>query len=143
MIETPERFQARKSGDPTRGGSAIAKESNSKRRYGTRSLWIAARSCQSGRTFYGRFTNVRFRCSHTPTITMPGTDPYHVLGSQGLSRARRGIKSSLERERYLRKIMKRVEEGHKKYPREAELEQLLEDLKKEYMTIAVNPKSAT
>jgi len=39
--------------------------------------------------------------------------------------------------------MKRVEEGHKKYPREAELEQLLEDLKKEYMTIAVNPKSAT
>jgi hypothetical protein len=72
-----------------------------------------------------------------------GPYPYHVLGSQGLSWARRGIKSSLERERYLRKITKRVEEGHKKYPREADLEQLLEDLKKEYMTIAVNPKSAS
>jgi hypothetical protein len=69
-----------------------------------------------------------------------GPYPYHVLGSQGLSWARRGISSSMERERYLRKIIKRVEEGHKKYSREAELEQLLEDLKKEYMTIAVGPQ---
>lgn len=72
-----------------------------------------------------------------------GPYPYHVLGSQGLSWARRGIRSSLERERYLRKIIKRVEDGCKKYPREAELEQLLEDLRQEYMMIAVDPQRAT
>jgi len=68
-----------------------------------------------------------------------GPYPYHVLGSQGLSWARRGIKSPLERGRYLGKIIKRVEQGRKKYLREAELEKLLEDLQKEYLSIAVNP----
>jgi hypothetical protein len=71
-----------------------------------------------------------------------GPYPYHVLGSQGLSWARRGIKSPMERERYLRKIVKRVEDGHKKYPREADLEKLLEDLKKEYLTTAVDTQHA-
>lgn len=71
-----------------------------------------------------------------------GPYPYHVLGSQGLSWARRAINSSREREHYLRKILKRVEEGCAKYPREAELEQLQEDLRREYMKIAVNPTTA-
>jgi len=66
-----------------------------------------------------------------------GAYPYHVLGSQGLAWARRGIKSSLEKGRFLGRIIKRVEEGRKKYPRELELEKLIEDLKKEYLGIAV------
>jgi hypothetical protein len=70
-----------------------------------------------------------------------GPYPYHVLGSQGLAWARRAIKGSLEKERYLRKIIKRVEDGHKKYPREAELEKLLEDLRNEYMYLAVPQRS--
>ena len=49
----------------------------------------------------------------------------------------------MERERYLRKMVKRVEAGHKKYPREADLEQLLEDLKKEYLTTAVDTQDAS
>jgi Mrp family chromosome partitioning ATPase len=67
-----------------------------------------------------------------------GPYPYHVFGSQGLSWARRGIKSPMDRERYLRKIIRRVEQGQKKYPQEADLQQLLEDLKKEYLTTAVS-----
>jgi hypothetical protein len=66
-----------------------------------------------------------------------GAYPYHVLGSQGLAWARRGITSSLERERYLRKIIKRVEEGQKKFPKEVEIQKLLEDIKKAYLEIAV------
>lgn len=71
-----------------------------------------------------------------------GPYPYHVLGSQGLSWARRGVASPMEKERYLRKLIKRVEEGRKFYPREAELEQLLNDLNKEYLGIAVTPRKA-
>jgi Mrp family chromosome partitioning ATPase len=66
-----------------------------------------------------------------------GAYPYHVLGSQGLAWARRGIKSSLEKGRFLARMIKRVEEGRKRYPRELELEKLIEDLKKEYLGIAV------
>ncbi len=71
-----------------------------------------------------------------------GPYPYHVLGSQGISWARRGIKSALEKERYLRRIVRRVEEGCKKYPREGDLEKLLDDLKKEYMGIATGPRTS-
>jgi hypothetical protein len=63
--------------------------------------------------------------------------PYHVLGSQALAWARCGIASSLEKEPYLRKIIGRVEDGIRKYPRRSELEVLLNDIKKEYMNIAV------
>jgi hypothetical protein len=72
-----------------------------------------------------------------------GPYPYHVLGSQRLAWARRAIKSSFERERYLRKIIKRVEDGHKKYPREAELQKLLEDLRSEYLRIGMAPQRTT
>ncbi len=66
-----------------------------------------------------------------------GAYPYHVLGSQGLAWARRGISSSLEKERFLRKVIKRVQEGRGKFPREVELEKLIEDLNREYLGIAV------
>jgi Mrp family chromosome partitioning ATPase len=69
-----------------------------------------------------------------------GAYPYHVLGSQGLAWARRGLKSPMEKERYLARIIRRVEEGKKRFPREAELVTLAEDLKKEYLGIAVTPR---
>lgn len=63
--------------------------------------------------------------------------PYHVLGSQGLSWARRGMTSSRDKETYLRRLIAKMQEGCKRYPKEAELHQLLADLKKEYLGIAV------
>lgn len=66
--------------------------------------------------------------------------PYHVLGSQGLSWARRGISSPQERGRYLQKIRAKLEEGCAKYPHQEDLSKLLEDIKKEYLQIAVPQK---
>jgi hypothetical protein len=63
--------------------------------------------------------------------------PYHVLGSQGLAWARRGIQSPDERGKYLRTLQRRLEEGSAKYPKEIELKQLLDAVKKEYLSIAV------
>ncbi len=65
-----------------------------------------------------------------------GQYPYHVLGSQGLSWARRGIRDEEERTRYLRKLILRVEEGHKRYPFADELKQLLQDLRHELLSLA-------
>lgn len=66
--------------------------------------------------------------------------PYHLLGSQGLSWARRGIGTPREKEAYLKRLIHRTDEGSKKYPKEEELRQLLTDLKKEYLGIALpNP----
>ncbi len=68
------------------------------------------------------------------------SDPYlyHILGSQGLSWARRGITKVRERGRYLRKLTERIAEGCEKYPREGDLATLHQDLKREYMGLAVS-----
>lgn len=63
--------------------------------------------------------------------------PYHLLGSQGISWARRGIRASREKEAYLKKLIRKVEEGCKRYPKEEDLRQLLVDLNKEYLGIAL------
>jgi hypothetical protein len=63
--------------------------------------------------------------------------PYHVLGSQGLAWARRGLSNSAERERYLKGLQIRIEEGCGKYPRAQDLKQLLGDVTREYLGIAV------
>lgn len=65
------------------------------------------------------------------------TYPYHVLGSQGLSWARRGIAGSIDKERYLGKLIKRVEEGVGRHPHAGDLRQLLEDVRKEYLSLAI------
>lgn len=66
-------------------------------------------------------------------------DPYgyHILGSQGLAWARRGISSSIEKEQFLREIMSHLETGCRHHPRATELRRLLEDIKQEYLKIAV------
>lgn len=63
--------------------------------------------------------------------------PYHVLGSQGLAWSRRAISDSRERGRFLKYLVDSVTKGYKKFPRNRELETLLEELKREYLNIAV------
>ena len=63
--------------------------------------------------------------------------PYHILGSQGLAWSRRGIADAKEKERYLRKLTAMLDEGCKKHPRELDLKTLLQDVRREYLGIAV------
>ena len=63
--------------------------------------------------------------------------PYHVLGSQGLSWSRRGIKSLHRKSSYLHKLLNIVESGIIKHPAEPQLKQLFKDIKREYLEIAV------
>ena len=64
--------------------------------------------------------------------------PYHVLGSQGLAWSRRGITSAVERGRYLAKLLKRTEEGVGRHAHATDLRQLLDDVRKDYLSIAVS-----
>ena len=63
--------------------------------------------------------------------------PYHVLGSQGIAWARRGITSTVEKEHFLRGIIAHLEAGYRNHPRATELKHLLDDLKREHLEIAV------
>ncbi len=65
--------------------------------------------------------------------------PYHVLGSQGLAWARRGIPSRRDRERYIQGLIRRIEEGTENHPKEANLQELLQDLRRELLTMALPP----
>ena len=62
--------------------------------------------------------------------------PYHVMGSQGLAWSRRGL-GPQERNRYLFSLMKMLEEGVQKYPRNRELAKLLNDIQREYLKTAI------
>jgi hypothetical protein len=66
--------------------------------------------------------------------------PYHVLGSQGIAWARRGISSSVERDRFLRSIIFHLEAGCRNHPRAVELKKLLDDVRREQLEIAVPPQ---
>ena len=63
--------------------------------------------------------------------------PYHVLGSQGLAWARRGISRDNEKVIYLRGILAKVRRGTKKFPRSEELKQLEGDVVREIMSLAI------
>jgi len=62
---------------------------------------------------------------------------FHVLGSQGLSWARRGIPSSIEKEQFLREIMLHLQSGCRLHPRAVELKKLMDDVRQEHLSIAV------
>jgi Mrp family chromosome partitioning ATPase len=64
--------------------------------------------------------------------------PYHLLGSQGLGWARRGLPNSTEKEVYLKRLISKLQEGCNKYQKEKDLQQLLSDLKREYLGISVS-----
>jgi hypothetical protein len=63
--------------------------------------------------------------------------PFHVLGAQGLAWSRRGLSDREERARYLRAITSRVEDGRARFPNNRELRKLHEDLRREYLLLAV------
>jgi hypothetical protein len=63
--------------------------------------------------------------------------PYHVLGSQGLAWARRGISNSQQKERFLRGLIAQVEDGCRKHPKASDLQQLLQDLRREQLEVAI------
>ena len=68
-----------------------------------------------------------------------GTDhyPFHVLGSQGLAWARRGIRHEEDRAQYLRILIAAVQRGIRSYPESKELRQLEEDLRREILSLAI------
>ena len=63
--------------------------------------------------------------------------PYHVLGTQGLSWARRGIRNETERAVYLGKLVLFVKEGISKFPYSNELKQIETALREESLKLAV------
>lgn len=64
--------------------------------------------------------------------------PYHVLGSQGLSWARRAPLSREDRAQLLRRLRDTVAEGQRRHRRSQELRSLHNDLQQEYLSLAVN-----
>ncbi|MDE0123861.1 MAG: SIR2 family protein [Bryobacterales bacterium] len=62
--------------------------------------------------------------------------PYHVLGSQGLAWSRRGL-GTQEKGPYLHSLLQMLEDGVRKYPTARDLLQLRDDLKREYLQIAI------
>lgn len=72
------------------------------------------------------------------------TDPYafHVMGSQGLAWSRRAIPSKTAREKYLRQLISHIEEGLKRFVSDKNLCQLLEDIKREHLGLAVQPQKS-
>lgn len=66
--------------------------------------------------------------------------PYHILGSQGLAWVRKGLTAPQEKEKFLKRLMTKIEEGCKRYPWEKNLKQLFEDIKREYLELALPVK---
>ena len=64
--------------------------------------------------------------------------PYHVLGSQMLAWSRRSMRKSQRKSQYLEKVIGIVEAGVRQHPREKQLRKLLEDVRREYLSIAVS-----
>ncbi len=73
------------------------------------------------------------------THSQRGADvyPYHVLGSQGLSWSRRGIRNEEDRARYLRGLIEVVQSGVKKFPEAGALRQLEGDLRREVLSFSI------
>ena len=64
--------------------------------------------------------------------------PFHVLGSQGMAWSRRAFSSSPERAQYLYSLIGILQRGTIKHPRDEGLRQLLTDLKREYLSVAIS-----
>lgn len=65
------------------------------------------------------------------------TYPYHVLGSQGLHWSRRGVMSTDDRKRLLARLLHSVKEGASRHAQARDLQQLKEDVQREYLSMAV------
>lgn len=67
--------------------------------------------------------------------------PFHVLGSQGLAWVRRGLTTFREKERYLHSLVAVVRPGIERHPRNEDLVQLMEAIKREHLEIAIPSQS--
>jgi hypothetical protein len=65
------------------------------------------------------------------------TKPYHIYGSQGLSWARRGLKTFEEKRDYLDKLRRIVSAGTDAHPNEEALRQLRKDIEGEILGLAL------
>ncbi len=63
--------------------------------------------------------------------------PAHVLGSQALAWTRHGYLPKDERERILRKVLYRLEQAVRWHPREKDMQQLHDDVKREYLGLRI------
>lgn len=63
--------------------------------------------------------------------------PYHVLGAQGLTWARRGISSPREKGDFLTRVIEQVQAGANRFPADQHIREILKELKREYLNIAV------
>jgi tetratricopeptide (TPR) repeat protein len=63
--------------------------------------------------------------------------PYHVLGSQGLAWVRRAGLDPTEARDSLQKLLTIAEEGLRRHPRRRDLQQLVEDIRREYLMTTV------
>lgn len=63
--------------------------------------------------------------------------PFHVLGSQGLAWSRVGMSGRTQKEPYLRGLVTQVEKGLNRFPKSLDLKQLRDDLKREYLSLAL------
>lgn len=68
--------------------------------------------------------------------------PFHVLGSQGLAWVHRAHYSSVEKRRFLDRLLNAVERGVELHPRGRDLLQLREDLRKEVLLTVVSEPTA-
>ena len=64
--------------------------------------------------------------------------PYHVLGSQGIAWARRGIASPERRRDFLLTIKDALEDGCRRHPKHQWLQKLYEDVKREWLMTTVD-----
>jgi tetratricopeptide (TPR) repeat protein len=78
-------------------------------------------------------------------ISSGGNDeyPFHVLGAQGLSWARHGRHTKEERRKLLTMLRSEVKRGVEKHPGSRDLQQLLEDLRREELGTVVRKSSSS
>jgi tetratricopeptide (TPR) repeat protein len=64
--------------------------------------------------------------------------PYHVLGSQALAWSRRAMAKGQEKAMYLQKLVAVLSSGVDRHPRDEALANLLSDVQREHLSVAIN-----
>lgn len=105
--------------------------------YGYMLLKKAAQDPESSKAVELANAGIEFLVDQIKERGLQDPYPYHVLGSQGLAWARRGKLSGSERESLLKMLVKTLEDGLAKHPRQKDVKQLRDDLKKEELSVAV------
>jgi hypothetical protein len=64
--------------------------------------------------------------------------PFHILGSQGLAWARRGIFAKDKKREFLEKLYKLIDDGQNRHPRNNQISTLCKELQREYLSLAIS-----